>query len=369
MPNPGSERRVLVADDSAFMRKLIAEMIAEHAGFRVVGFARDGLDAIKQVEQLQPDIVTLDLEMPRLDGLGVLRHIMTESPRAVVVLSAGGPQYGDATLRALELGAVDFVRKPSGPISLDLPLIRDRLMQALDAAAAARITPPDRPDHVSHSAVLTVEPTPQRADTAIVHAPARRVVVIASSTGGPRALADVVPCLPAALGAAVVIAQHLPCEFTPALAARLSRSSEIVVWEGDDGLKLLTGVVYIARGGSDTTIVGAPGAAYLRQARRNSPSGASPSADLLFESAAATFGRDCTGVVLTGMGRDGAAGLKLIRAAGGCAIVQDQESSAIYGMPRAALAEAGADHVVPLPRVASTITESVPEERLEWLTA
>ncbi|MEO8946119.1 MAG: response regulator, partial [Gemmatimonadaceae bacterium] len=172
---------MLVADDSAFMRKLIGEMIAEHEGFRVIGFARDGLDAIRQVEQLQPDIVTLDLEMPRLDGLSVLRRIMTESPRAVVVLSAGGSQYGDATLRALELGAVDFVRKPSGPISLDLPLIRDRLMQALDAAATARITAPDRLDHVSHSAAPPVHAMDRRASALIEGAPARCVVVIASS--------------------------------------------------------------------------------------------------------------------------------------------------------------------------------------------
>jgi two-component system chemotaxis response regulator CheB len=367
--SPGVTRRVLVADDSAFMRKLIGEMIAENPGFSVVGFARDGLDALEQVERLQPDIVTLDLEMPRLDGLGVLKHIMSVSPRAVVVLSAGGPQYGDATLRALELGAVDFVRKPSGPVSLDLPIIRDRLMQALDAAAAARITAGDPAVCAPGSVARTVHSKTIRGSADVEPAPARHVVVIASSTGGPRALADIVPRLPANLGAAVVIAQHLPCAFTPALAGRLSRSSDIAVAEGDDGLRLLSGVVYIARGGTDTTIVGAPGNAYLRQTRRSSLSAASPSADSLFESAAAVFDRGCTGVVLTGMGRDGAAGLKVIRAAGGCAIVQDQESSAIYGMPRAALAEAGADHVVPLAMVATAITESVPEERLQWLTA
>ena len=127
-------RGVLIVDDSAFMRKLIGEMIAAHPGFHVVGFARDGVDAMTQVKRLDPDIVTLDLEMPRLDGLDVLQRIMAESPRAVVVLSAGGAQYGDATLRALELGAVDFVRKPSGPVSLDLPVIHDRLIGALAAA-------------------------------------------------------------------------------------------------------------------------------------------------------------------------------------------------------------------------------------------
>jgi two-component system chemotaxis response regulator CheB len=355
-------RSVLVVDDSAFMRKLIGEMIDEHPDFRVVGFARDGVDAMRQVEQLDPDIVTLDLEMPKLDGLRVLRRIMTESPRAVVVLSAGGPQYGDATLRALELGAVDFVRKPSGPVSLDIAVIRDRLMYALEAAAAATLAPPPAlPARVS---------VPARTDSNRARRiPARHVVVIASSTGGPRALAEIIPLIPARLGAAIVVAQHLPEEFTAALAERLARSSAIIVCEGDDALELYSGTVYIARGGVDTRISGAVGAAFLAVQPRALPGGASPSADLLFQSAADVFADACTGVVLTGMGRDGAAGLKRIRDAGGRAIVQDEASSAIYGMPRAALAEAGADHVASLSMIASAIIGTVPEERLEWLTA
>jgi len=355
-------RRVLVVDDSAFMRKLICEMIEDHPRFRVVGLARDGVDAIEQVKRLDPDIVTLDLEMPKLDGLRVLRRLMTESPRAVVVLSAGGPQYGDATLRALELGAVDFVKKPSGPISLDLPLVRDRLFHALDAAAAATISPP--------APALPPSPVPAPATSYTVpRVPARHVVVIASSTGGPRALAEIVPLIPSALGAAVVIAQHLPAEFTAALAARLSRSSDAVVCEGEDGLDLFAGTVYIARGGVDTRIAGTRGDAFLRLSARGSAGGAAPSADALFSSAAEVFGEACTGVVLTGMGRDGAVGLRQIRAAGGFAIVQDEASSAIYGMPRAALADAGADRVVTLAMIASVIIGTVPEERLEWLTA
>lgn len=355
-------RSVLVVDDSAFMRKLIAEMIAAHPGFRVIGIARDGVDAMAQLHRLAPDIVTLDLEMPKLDGLDVLQRIMTDSPRPVVVLSAGGPQYGDATLRALELGAVDFVRKPSGPVSLDLPIIRDRLIAALEAAARATLAlPPARPPRV------VVDE--RRTDARVVQRPAQHVVVIASSTGGPRALAEIIPLLPSSLNAAVVVAQHLPGEFTPALAARLARASELEVREAEDGMPLSMGTVYIARGGINTTITGMVGAALLRETQPSPRFGATPNADVLFQSAAEVFQSACTGVVLTGMGRDGSVGLRQIRTARGRAIVQDETSSAIYGMPRAALVEAGADRVVSLSMMASAIIGMVPKERLEWLTA
>jgi two-component system chemotaxis response regulator CheB len=354
-------RSVLVVDDSAFMRKLIAEMIDAHPDFSVIGFARDGVDAITQIGRLNPDIVTLDLEMPKLDGLRVLRRVMTELPRPVVVLSAGGAQYGDATLRALELGAVDFVRKPSGPVSLDLPIVRERLIAALRAAARATLAPP--PAAVDRG-VATAPLAPLRPGVAATH-----VIVIASSTGGPRALAEIVPQLPSTLSAAVVIAQHLPAEFTSALAERLARASCISVREAEDGVPLCAGVVYIARGGVNTSVVGTAGIAILQQHSVKPQSGATPCADVLFASAADAFGAACTGVVLTGMGRDGAAGLRKIRSNGGSAIVQDEASSAIYGMPRAALTEAGADQVVSLSMMACAIIGMVPEERLEWLTA
>ncbi|HSU96666.1 MAG TPA: response regulator, partial [Gemmatimonadaceae bacterium] len=229
-------RGVLVVDDSAFMRKLIAEMIDAHPDFRVIGFARDGVDAMTQVGRLDPDIITLDLEMPRLDGLRVLRRIMTESPRPVVVLSAGGAQYGDATLRALELGAVDFVRKPSGPVSLDLPIVRERLIAALGAAARATLAPPPAvvTDREGNAATVrsAQDSLPESTRTYVA---AAQLIVIASSTGGPRALAEIVPQLPAGLPAAVVIAQHLPSEFTAALADRLARASRICVREAEDG--------------------------------------------------------------------------------------------------------------------------------------
>lgn len=354
-------RSVLVVDDSAFMRKLITEMIDAHPRFRVIGFARDGVDAMTQIGRLDPDIVTLDLEMPKLDGLEVLSRVMTESPRPVVVLSAGGAQYGDATLRALELGAVDFVRKPSGPVSLDLPIVRERLVAALEAAARATLAPPPA---IADPGAAATAAAPPHSGAAAAH-----IVVIASSTGGPRALAEIIPQLPAALSSAVVVAQHLPAEFTSALAERLARSSRIRVREVQDGMPISTREVYITRGGVNTTVAGCAGQAVLVQHSVEPRSGATPSADVLFASAAEVFSAACVGVVLTGMGRDGATGLQRIRAAGGRAIVQDEASSAIYGMPRAALLEAGADHVVPLSEMASAIIGMVPEERLEWLTA
>ncbi|MDQ2890237.1 MAG: chemotaxis-specific protein-glutamate methyltransferase CheB [Gemmatimonadota bacterium] len=360
MTKETQQRSVLVVDDSAFMRKLICEMIEPLSAFRVAGTARDGLDAIVQVERLNPDIITLDLEMPGLDGLEVLRRIMSVAPRPVIVLSAGGIQYGDATLRALELGAIDFVRKPSGPVSLDLPVIRDRLVAALRAAASATITLPP--------AVLEM-PGSGTVVQAAARASARRVVVIAASTGGPRALAEIIPQLPQSLCAAVVIAQHLPREFTAAFVERLRRSSTISVREAVEGDALHEGTVYVARGGCNTLVGGVRGRAQLLVQQVGSRAAASPNADILFASASEVFEHACTGVVLTGMGRDGARGLAGIRQRGGGSLVQDQATSAIYGMPRAALAEAGADAVVALDAMAHAITHTVSAERLECQTA
>lgn len=352
-------RSVLVVDDSAFMRKLIGEIITAQAGFYVAGYARDGVDALAKIQALDPDIVTLDLEMPRLDGMRTLERIMYDAPRPVIVLSAGGEQFGDATVRALELGAIDFVRKPAGPISLDLGPASAQLVSALDAAS--------RTGRPIAFPLMERALTRDDKDGKLPHESAQCIVVIASSTGGPRALAEIIPGLPADLAAAVVIAQHLPREFTHALAERLDKVSAMQVRLANANDSLEAGRVYVACGGVDTLIVGARGSAAF--AWVESASGAAPSADVLFTSAAHVFGSRAVGVVLTGMGRDGSEGLRAIRRAGGRAIVQDQESSVIYGMPRAALTHAGADRVVALSDVAAAITGTVSEELEQWSTA
>ena len=346
-------RSVLIVDDSAFMRKVLADMIGSLDGFRVCGTARNGVDALEKVHALDPDIVTLDIEMPELDGLQALGYIMSETPRPVVMLSAAETVNGiDATIRALELGAVDFIRKPSGPVSLDIGTVKDRLLDALRAASMVELA------NLRGSGTLGRAAPPRKRLSGAGGSP-RICVVIAASTGGPRALAEVIPMLPRELPAAVFIVQHMPSGFTRSLAARLDTMSALPVCEVDDTTEVRAGKVYLAPGGRHMKLEAAGDT--VRCALDDSAPvwGVRPAADPLFRSAAAIFGAACVGVVLTGMGRDGAEGLYAIRQAGGGAIVQDLATSTIGGMPHAAEQLAGADRVEPLSSVAAAIVDLV----------
>ena len=355
---------VLVVDDSAFMRRVISQILEGSGEFRVVGTARNGFDALQKVHALDPELVTMDVDMPELDGIEALGYIMSETPRPVVMLSAATTHSGqDATLRALELGAVDFVRKPSGAISLDLGRVADRLLDALRAARQANV------GGVRMLAVnrLPVRGTPARPSTPIAPIPvvgmaaamapnaATRIVAVAASTGGPRALAELVPKLPRALGAAVLVVQHMPAGFTKSLAQRLHAMSRLPVSEAVAGEPILSDRVYLAPGGMHMTASGNLRGATI--ALDNSPPiwGVRPSADPLFRSVAERFGSDAIAVVLTGMGRDGADGTRAIREAGGRAILQDRATSTIFGMPNAAFQTAGADRVAGLSEIAPAI--------------
>ena len=330
--------RVLIVDDSAFMRRMTSQIIGASGEFTVVGTARNGYDALKQVHALDPDIVTLDVDMPELDGLSALGYIMSETPRPVVMLSAGTTSTGhEATLRALELGAVDFVLKPSGSISLDLVRISGRLLGALRDFATQNLTGGGTPAGVSLRAT--------------------QAVVIASSTGGPRALAAIVPQLTRSLPAAVLIVQHMPAGFTKSMARRLDSVCPLPIDEAEDGEPVVSGRVYIAPGGVHMTVRDDGMGPVIAFEQSPPVWGVRPAADLLFHSVATVFGRSSLAVVLTGMGRDGAAGTKAIREAGGRAIIQDRESATIFGMPQAALQLAGADRVAPLPDIGTSIVE------------
>ena len=350
-----SQRTVLVVDDSAFMRRLVSEMLATSGEFRVVGTARNGIDALKQIHALDPDIVTLDVEMPELDGLQALGYIMSETPRPVVMLSAlDSPNGGELTIRALELGAVDFVHKPVGPARDTIDRLGGRLLHALRAATCVNL----RGVPVLARPAFVARPTPRRESSSATHA-----VVIAASTGGPRALAEVVPRLPAGLGAAVLVVQHMPAGFTTSLAARLAAMSPLAVREARHGDRIEHGHVYIAPGGLHMRVsdVGADPVIALDQ---SAPIwGVRPSADPLFRSAAQWFGSALVGVVLTGMGRDGAEGLRAVRDRGGYGVVQDRDTSIVYGMPHAALVTAGADRTLPLNDIAGEIATAVGRPR------
>jgi two-component system chemotaxis response regulator CheB len=328
------------------MRRLITEIVESRPGFLVVGTARDGADALSKVTQLRPDIVTLDIQMPVLDGLSALAQIMVEMPRPVVMLSAAGSESDNsATIRALELGAVDFVRKPSGPVSVDLVAVRGELLRALDAAAMVRVPQASIPLRVERA-----EPAPPQAIVDSAESgrptPARAVVVVAASTGGPKALAEMVANLPKVLNAAMLVVQHMPADFLLSLARRLSQVNVFPVSVGADSETIMSGHIYLAPGDRHMSVMLEGGLPVIRLDNGPAVCGVRPSADPLFSSAAAAFGENVIGVVLTGMGRDGAEGLCAVRAARGGAIVQDRASSIIYGMPRAALAAAGADRVV-----------------------
>ena len=345
---------VLVVDDSAFMRRVIGEIIDGSSEFKVVGTARNGHDAIRQIHALEPDIVTLDVEMPELDGLQTLGYIMSEAPRAVVMLSAAGTQGGvDLTLRCLELGAVDFVRKPSGPISPDLASVADTLLDALRAAMQVNLKGVQA---LARPRFVTQPPAVRQRSEATV------AVAIATSTGGPRALAEVIPNLPGDLLAAVLVVQHMPAGFTRSLANRLDGMSELRVTEAEHGEPVVVNRVYLAPGGLHMRVAtSGPGRWTIALDETPARHGVRPSADRLFESVAAEFGRASIGVVLTGMGKDGAEGLKAIRSAGGAGVVQDRATSTIYGMPHAALLKAGAERVVGLSEVAPTIVDLLSE--------
>jgi two-component system chemotaxis response regulator CheB len=342
--------RVLVVDDSAFMRRVTTQILEGSGEFTVAGTARNGYDALKQIHALDPDLVTLDVDMPELDGLNALGYIMSEMPRPVVMLSAGTTSSGHAaTLRALELGAVDFVCKPSGPISLDLRVITTELLDALRAAMQTNVP------------ALRMMPrvAVDKTGGAIKSDGATNVVGIASSTGGPRALTAVLPRLPRTLAAAVLVVQHMPTGFTKSLAQRLDALSPLQIDEAEDGALVVHGRVYVAPGGYHMTVRMTGTGPRIALDTTAPLWGVRPAADHLFRSLADVFGASAVGVVLTGMGRDGADGTRAIRAAGGRAVAQDRETATIFSMPQAAIDVGGADHILPLTEIGAGIVDLV----------
>jgi two-component system chemotaxis response regulator CheB len=322
---------VLVVDDSAFMRTIISDLVASFPEFTVCGVARDGHDALEKIHALNPDIVTLDIEMPVLDGISALGYIMSEVPRPVVMLSAIDARGDiDLTFRALELGAVDFVRKPRES-RVDLGRVTERLHEALLAAVSTNL----------RAAPMLARPTRLMARGAPPSAEAQVIVAIAASTGGPRALTEVLPALPATLGAAVIVVQHMPTGFTAGFARRLDELCALPVSEATHGAPLRANEIRIAPAGQHVRVVDTRGTMAFALDEAPTMHGVRPAADPLFESVATLVGRRSVGVVLTGMGRDGAAGLAAVQAAGGRTIVQDERTSVIYGMPREAKAACG----------------------------
>lgn len=345
--------RILVVDDSAYMRFTISKHLNETAGMTVVGAARDGQEALGMIPQLQPDVITLDVEMPRLDGLSTLRRIMADFPRPVIMLSSLTTEGARETIQALTLGAVDCVAKPTAKVNINE--VMDEVTAKVRAAAQARVRPV--PDTAAPAPALEMV-QPRQAGRKHTR-PMRtqdKLVIIGASTGGPRALNTVVPALPADLPAAFLIVQHMPVGFTRSLAERLDQVSSLAIKEASAGDSLEVGAALVAPGGYHMTIDNAG-----RVALNQNPTvhGVRPAIDVTMTSVAGHYKNSVVAVVLTGMGRDGATGSTLIHQAGGKVIAEDESTCVVWGMPRS-VAETGlADAIVPLPDVAAAIEKAV----------
>ncbi len=351
-----SERvRVLVVDDSALMRKLIPAILARDSSIEVVGTAMDGAFALKKIEELRPDVVTLDLEMPRMDGMEALRLIMRNAPVPVILFSTHSKEGAYSTFKALALGAIDFVAKPKDAAAGHLDAIADDLIHKIKVAKRAggfKVSAP----------VIGDEP-PRKKKGGRASLPPNRIIAIGISTGGPNALQFVLSQIPADFPASIVVVQHMPEGFTEMFARRLDECCALDVQEARSGDLLQAGRVLICPGNRHVMVRRMPRGDMTVLSDGPPVNGHRPSADVLFHSVAQEFGPTAVGVIMTGMGEDGAEGIGAIKAAGGVTLAQSEESCVVGGMPRAAIQKGYVAKVIPLDELSAHLVAQYGGER------
>jgi two-component system, chemotaxis family, protein-glutamate methylesterase/glutaminase len=355
-------KKVLVVDDSAFMRKLITDFLSSSSSLEVVGTARNGKDALEKIEKLNPDVVTMDVEMPEMNGIQALQAIMDKHPLPVIMLSSTTKEGTENTITAMNNGAIDFVAKPSGAISLDLHKVKEELIsKVLNAGKVSlhRLKTVNEETHVRpvQPKLHTVSNNKEEWSKG-----AKKLVLIGTSTGGPRALQQVVTSLPSTIGAPVLIVQHMPPGFTKSLANRLNTLSAITVKEAEDGELLKNGTAYIAPGGSHLKVkrdrAGLKAVLDDLEPPRNSHR---PAVDVMFESASEIAGYDKIAIIMTGMGSDGSKGLVKLKEMGKVkAIAETEDSCIVYGMPKAAISTNLVDDIESLENIAGCIMKYMP---------
>ncbi len=341
----GQPIRVLVVDDSTFLRQVLSRYLEADPGITVVGTACDGLDALAKIPLVRPDVITLDVEMPRMDGLTALKRIMADCPTPVIMVSSLTQQGARPTIQALMRGAVDFVPKPTA--GMDMRQVAEELTAKVRAAAG--VQPASLPIAEKPEAQPAAKPGSrpfQKGDP---------VVAIGASTGGPRALETVLTGLPGSLPAAIVVVQHMPPHFTHSLAERLNERCALTVREAQDGDALARGTVLLAPGGFHLQV----GVRQVKLDQGPARNHVRPAVDVLMESAVDQHGAAVIGIVLTGMGTDGLEGSRQIRSRGGRVLAEHESTSVVYGMPRSVVEAGLANQVAPLPEVAGVVAEWV----------
>jgi two-component system, chemotaxis family, protein-glutamate methylesterase/glutaminase len=367
---PSKKTRVLIVDDSAFMRKVLQGIIASDPQLEVCGEARDGRDAVTQTETLKPDVISMDINMPHVDGLQATEIIMSSNPRPILIVSSESREGADVTLKALELGAIDFIPKPSGGIDLDMSSVKEELCRKLKMAAKVRVVRTATRSKLQHEVASSsprVEPASKNGDNglqevrAAVNAAAKSAgkfpfIVLASSTGGPATLMKFIPYFPKDFPGAVLLVQHMPGNFTAQFSSQLAEVSRIKVKEAEAGEIIVPGHLYVCPG-SHHLRVSPTGRISLDDGPR--VSGYRPCADLALESAAEYAGPMTIGVILTGMGNDGAKGAQAVHSVGGHVIAQDESTAVIFGMPQEAIKTGAVEQVLPIEAIYQGIEKRI----------
>jgi len=370
MPSaPAKKFRVLVVDDSAFMRKVLESIFNADDQLQVIGHAKDGREAIALAESLKPDVITMDLNMPHMDGLQATAHIMTTNPRPIVIVSSESKEGAASTLRALELGAIEFVTKPTGGIDLDMQSVKGDLLRKVRVAAKVRVVRTasrlaaqlQGPMHGSSKPASAPVARPAAATAAIPAVlPADMrfpVVVLAASTGGPATVMRLAPGFTKDFPAAVILVQHMPAAFTTQYALQLAEFTGIRVKEAESNESIVPGTFYICPGGQHLRV--SPTGRMQLDAVTGRIDGYLPNIDVTMESVAAFAGAMSIGAVLTGMGSDGARGARAIKNAGGYVLAQDEATSVIFGMPAEAIKSGSVDQVLGIDDIYSSIEKRV----------
>ena len=350
--------KVLIVDDSALVRKLLSEILGDHPDIEVVGVAQDPYIARDKIKQLNPDVLTLDVEMPRMDGLTFLRNLMRLRPMPVIMISSLTEKGADVTLQALESGAIDFVTKPKIGLEEGLEEYSQEIVEKIKIAAGAA-------DQVKKLEPSDLKVAPKYSADAVLgerkvshYRTTDKIIAIGASTGGTEAIKDVLVNLPPDMPG-IVITQHIPDGFSKPFAKRMDTMSALTVFEAEDGQQILPGHAYIAPGHSHLLVV-RDGAKYRCQLNDGPPVNRHrPSVDVLFRSVAQHAGPNATGVILTGMGNDGAQGMLEMKQAGAITLAQDEKTSVVWGMPGEAVAAGGVDEVLPLNNVAPRLMEII----------